>query len=53
MLLNPFSYLECYKVDVSPCGTGLVYGGTSLGRARIEDSGLVDEGVISQISKVL
>lgn len=29
--------LECYNIDVTPCGTGLVYGGNGLGSMDIKE----------------
>jgi hypothetical protein len=39
---------------VTPCGTGLVYGGNGLGTMEItEESNIKDNGIIKDISKFL
>lgn len=46
------THLECYNIDVTPCGTGLVYGGNGLGTMEVDsDSNIRDNGVIKDISK--
>lgn len=45
-------FVECYKIDVTPCGTGIIYGGNGLGSMQISSDGKIeDNGVIREMSK--
>ena len=48
-----FNNKECYKVDFTPCGNGLIYGGQGLGKIESNTaSNFKDLGLISDTSKL-